>query len=178
MLNNTNTCLYQACTKITTYHHKICVLTKFQPVPFINHASTCTSTYTINHITQPVPQQVHQPCTNTCTKLCINHAPQPIPNCASTMHLNTIPCANHAHQPCTISCIIPCPNYAHQPCTSIMYINTIPCTNPVPYHVSNMHHNKCLNHIPYHAIHHMPKNQDMNPQYISSSRLQHVTCIQ
>jgi hypothetical protein len=167
MLNNTNTCLYQAYTKITTYHHKICVSTKYQHVP------------------QPVPSTMYH---NLYHNKCINHAPTPVPNRASTMHLNLyqtmhqqcistpyhVPTMhiNYVHQPCTISCIIPCPNYAHKPCASILYINTIPCTNPVPYHVSTMHHNKCLNHIPYHAIHHMPINQDMNQQCISTSRPQ------
>jgi hypothetical protein len=92
--------------------------------------STCTIP-SINHVPQPIPKQVHQPCTNTYTKPCINHAPYP--NCASTMHQ-----VNHVS-----TCIQP----------STMYINTIPCINHVPYHVPTMHinHNKCLNHIPYHS---------------------------
>jgi hypothetical protein len=123
----------------------------------LNQVPTCTMYQPcINHVP-------NQPCT---INKCINHAPTPVPNhvhqpCTST-------CTKHVHQPCTM--------INHQPCTkpcntSTMYINT----NHVPYHVSTMHHNKCLNHIPYHAIHHMPINQDMNQQCISPSRPQ-PTC--
>jgi hypothetical protein len=83
-------------------------------------------------------------------------------NCASTMHINHVP--YHAstmyhtmYQPCTSYQCQPCTN--HTLTTSTMYINTIPCTN----------------HIPYHAIHHIPINQDMNQQCISPSRPQ-PTC--
>jgi hypothetical protein len=77
-----------------TYHHYICV-------------QTCTKAYTkpststikgINHVLQLVSQQVHQPCRNTCSKPCINHALQLVPNHASTMHLNLC----HMPQPSTM----------------------------------------------------------------------------
>jgi hypothetical protein len=81
----------------------------------------------------------HQPCTTTCTttsastmhqhlyQLCINHAPTPVPNRASTMHLN--------HLYPTV----------HQP----YQLYHIPCTNHVPYHVSTMYINH--HHVPYHV---------------------------
>jgi len=40
-----------------------------------------------NHVHQTLPT-THQSCTNTCTKSCIDHAPKPIPNHASTMYYN------------------------------------------------------------------------------------------
>jgi hypothetical protein len=111
--------------------------TRFPTSP--THAST---KHVPNH--QPISQHMHQPCTNTCTTTCM---------CQS----------------CTISCITHASNMYHvtytiyhtmcQPCASIMYINTIPCTN----------------HIPYHAIHHIPIRQDMNQQCISQSKPQ-PTC--
>jgi hypothetical protein len=107
---------------------------------------------------------------------CINHAPTPLPNHASTMHLNLYNMPQPStiytkYQTCTIPCIIPCVNHTHQLCTSTMYINTIPCANLVPYHVTTMHHKKCLNHISYHSI--MPYtmyqyNQDMHQQCTST----------
>jgi hypothetical protein len=56
----------------------------------------------INHVHQPV-STMHQSCTNSCTKPCINHAPKLVPNRASTMHqiLYQI-----MHQPHTISLMI------------------------------------------------------------------------
>jgi hypothetical protein len=96
--NITTTCLYQACTKITTYHHKICVSTKYQPVPCINlyhnlyhqpctitRASTMHHTYTIpgiNHVPYQVSIMYHTMYLTVC---------QP---CTSTMYINTIPCTN------------------------------------------------------------------------------------
>jgi hypothetical protein len=85
--------------------------------------STCTIP-SINHVPQPVPQQVHQPCTNTCTK--------------------------QVHQPCTNTCTM---YLNHQPCTSThvpyhvptMYLNHIPYHSIMPYtiyhKISSM---KCL----------------------------------
>jgi hypothetical protein len=70
-------------------------------------------------------QITHQPCTNTYTKSCINHAPTPIPNFASTMHHNLY----HMLQPST------------------MYTNTIPSTNNVPYHASTMYINNVHQHL-------------------------------
>jgi hypothetical protein len=124
MLNITNTCLYQACTNITTYHHNICVLIKYQPVPCINmYHQRCTTT------SAPT---MHQPCTSTMY-----------------MHINMCqPCANHALQPCTSICA----NHALQPCTSTnvpyripyhvpqticheMYINHIPYQTSIMYHI-------------------------------------------
>jgi hypothetical protein len=77
----------------------------------------------------------HQPCTTICTT-----------TSASTMHQHLY---QTMHQPCTSTCTKPCINHApqhhtkyhtmFQQRTSTMYINTIPCTNPVPYHVSTMH---------------------------------------
>jgi hypothetical protein len=134
-----------------TYHHKICVSTMYQsmyqtvpyqPVPYQTSASTITH--------------------NLYHNKCINHAPTPVPNHASTMHQHLY---QTMHQPCTITCTI-CLN--HQPCTSTPYQVPImyhtmyqPCMhqhmyiNNVPYHVPTMY----LNHIPYHSImsnHHTP----------------------
>ena len=100
--------------------------------------STCTITR-IYHVPQPIPQQVHQLCTNTYTKPCISHAPTPVPNCASTMHHNLY----------------------HIPQPSTMYINTIPSTNIIPYHVSTMYINNVHQHMYHtislnHAIFHIP----------------------
>jgi hypothetical protein len=112
VLNITNTCLYQACTNITTYHHKICVSSKYQPVPCINmylyHQQVhqpCTKP-----VSPLVPQQVHQPCTNTCI---INHVP------TMYMHIKLYH-IKHVHRPCTSTintCTIPCANHVHQPTT-------------------------------------------------------------
>jgi hypothetical protein len=101
-----------------------------------------------NH--QPISQHVHQPCTNTYTIPSINHIPQLV-------------CINLVPSTCIISCIkhvpciIPSANHfptMHQPCKSTMYINTIPCTN----------------HMPYHVIHYILINQDMNQKCISPIR--------
>jgi hypothetical protein len=129
MSNITNTCLYQACTKSPTYHHRIHMC--------INHAPT------------PVPYQASTMYTTTCN-MCINHVPSPVPYHASTITSIYQPCQPSNHTSTSTM---------YQPCTSTMYINTIPCTN----------------HIPYHAIHHIPINQDMNQQCISPSRPQ-PTC--
>jgi hypothetical protein len=90
----------------------------------------CTSTCTINHVHQQlVPQQVHQPCTNTCTK----HVHQP---CTSTctMYIN--------HAPSTSTTI---PSYhvsstmCHQPYAKNHVPCTIPCTIPIsPYHANHV----------------------------------------
>jgi hypothetical protein len=106
MSNITNTCLYQACTKITNIPSQDMCL---------NHVP--------NH--QPVPYQTSIVYHNLYHTKYINHAPTPVPNCASTM--------NH--------------NIYHMPQPSTTYINTIPSTNIVPYHLSTMY----LNHIPYHS---------------------------
>jgi hypothetical protein len=70
-----------------------------------------------------VPQHVHQPCTKTCIEQCINHAPQLVPNRASTMHLNNV----HQHL---------CHTMYHNMCQ--------PCTSTI-YHIT-------LNHAMYHKI--------------------------
>ena len=131
MSNITNTCLYQACTKITN---------KPSQDMCLNHVPK----YVPNH--QPVPYQASTMYHNKC----INHAPTPVPNHASTKHHNLY---QTMHQPCTITCII-C--LKHKPCTSTPYHVPIfyhtmyqPCTSThVPYHVPTMY----LNHIPYHSI--------------------------
>jgi hypothetical protein len=60
--------------------------------------STCTIP-NINHVPQPVPHQVHQPYTITCT-ICLNHQ-----SCTSTIYISTctIPCTNNVSQPYTMS---------------------------------------------------------------------------
>jgi hypothetical protein len=104
MENITNACLYQECTKPSTY------------------IITCAST-----MHQHLYHTKHQPYTTTCI-----------------MNLYHI-----MYQSCTM----------YQPCTSTRYINTISCTN----------------YIPYNVIHHIPINQDMNQQCISPIRPQ-PTC--
>jgi hypothetical protein len=141
--------------------------------------STCTI-LNINHVPQPVPQQVHQPCTNTYTKPCINHAPTPVPNHASTMHQHL---CQIVHQPCTITCTI-CLN--HQPCTSTPYQVPImyhtmyqPCTSThVPYiyqrcistiyHITQSCHTPCtigyIKKVPSNMyLNKVPNNQDHIP---------------
>jgi hypothetical protein len=79
-----------------TYYRKICVSTMYQIMyQTINlyhtkHESCMKMCPTKNASTmhQHLYQTMHQPCTITYTKLCINHAPQPIPNHALTMHHN------------------------------------------------------------------------------------------
>jgi hypothetical protein len=114
-----------------TYHHKICVSTKYQPIPCTMHQPMYHNLY-----------QVHQPCINTCST--INHVFQ-VPIMYHTMY---------------------------QPCTPTMYINHVSYHVHQPY---TIYHEMCLNHIPYHAIHHIPINQDMKQQCISPSRPQ-PTC--
>jgi hypothetical protein len=131
MSNITNTCLYQACTKITNIPSQDMCL---------NHVPK----HVPNH--QPVPYQASTMYHNLYHNKCINHAP-------NLYHISTI---NH-HQPCInhVPYHVPCLN--HQPCTSTPYTmyHTMyqhvhqQCTStPVPYHVPTMY----LNHIPYHSI--------------------------
>jgi hypothetical protein len=106
MSNITNTCLYQEYTKITNIPSKgMC----------LNHVPK----HVPNH--QSVPYQVSTMHHNLYHKNFINHAPTPVPKCASTMHHN---------------CVKPCINHAHQQCTS----------TPIPCHVSTMYHTKYINH--------------------------------
>jgi hypothetical protein len=141
MSNITNTCLYQSCTKIINIPSQdICMY----------HTMYQNST-----IHQPVPQQVHHPCTNTCTKSCINHEPQ---------LFQTV----------------------HQPCIPTMYINTILCTNHIPYHsiyqytnkpriAPTMYLNKYTTTIMYHASNDVPHVIYQKTQTYSSSMLLNIT---
>jgi hypothetical protein len=152
-----------------TYHHKICVSTMYQRC---TKPSTCTIPSASTMYQQHIPK-VHQPCTNTCTKPCINHAPTPVPNHASTMHQHMY---QTMHQPCTSTCTKPCINHAPQPVPYASTINHVyqvpimyhtmyqpctstPCTIPctiyhIPYTmkcVSTIYH-ITLNHAMYHKI--------------------------
>jgi hypothetical protein len=118
MLNITNTCLYQACTNITTYHHKICVSTKYQPVNHASSAPTMHQTCTINHV-----PCMHQPCTKH-VHAHVHHVPYHVPPCASTMYI----CINHVPY--------------HVP---TMYINHVHQHHTIYHKISSM---KCLNHMP------------------------------
>jgi hypothetical protein len=112
------------------------------PSMYQDHQHTITR-YVSQPCTKPstVPYQASIVYHNLYHNKCINHAPTPVPN----------NCINHA----------PHHNLYHMPQPSTMYINTIPSTNPVPYHA----HQPCtstpipyhvptmyLNHIPYHSI--------------------------
>jgi hypothetical protein len=129
MLNVTNTCLYQACTNITTYRHNICVSTKYQLVPCIN--------------------LYHQPCmkksASTMCQTCITASESTmhqtyITKMASTMHQHLY---QTMHQPSTIyinmyqSYTISChsPNTNKPRYESTMYLSKKNSMNM--YHASN-----------------------------------------
>jgi hypothetical protein len=104
MLNITNTCLYQACTNITTYHHKICVSTKYQPVPCINHQPVPSTMHTMH---QTCINHVHQTaCTNTCTSTHVPH--HHVPYMCNHVHqhhtiyhkISSMKCLNHMPRIC------------------------------------------------------------------------------
>jgi hypothetical protein len=122
MLKITNTFLYQTCINITTYHHKICVSTKYQHVPCIHHESTYTSTCTIKHD--------RNKCTNytkyqSCTIIKhINHVnQQPI-----TSYTNNLsqPLSRSYH------------NLYQQP------ITLISSTSQMRSHISHTNYHKCI----------------------------------
>jgi hypothetical protein len=173
MSNITNTCLYQACTKITnipsstTMYH---ACTMHQPVPqpvpstmyhnkCINHApnlhhqhlyhtmSTMPSTMHINHVHQPstLYHTMCQPCTSTMHKTSTN---MPIsPRCASsTMPTSSV---QHAPQSCAKPRTKLCLNKYY---TNINKTCIQSCTSnhvPQPYTISLM---ICLNHAIHHNI--------------------------
>jgi hypothetical protein len=140
MSNITNTCLYQACTKITNIPSQDMCL---------NHVPK----HVPNH--QPVPYQASTMYHNLYHNKCINHAPTPVPNhasikhapqpCinhinhASTMYINTmyhVSIINHVHQHHTIHHIIP---YTNKP---TMYQQCISTSRPQP--TCTMHPMMCL----------------------------------
>jgi hypothetical protein len=171
MSNITNTCLYQACTKITNIPSQdMCLnhvpkhVPNHQPVPY--QASTMYHNLyhnkCINHAPTPVP--------------CINHAPTPVPY-TSTMYINTIPSTNHVPyhvstmyiNTCTIPCTITSASTMHQ-------TYTISCINHVPYQ-------SCINHVPYHqpcTIYHVPRNVPLTMNHnihIPSTKSMYQACI-
>jgi hypothetical protein len=152
MSNITNTCLYQACTKITNIPSQDMCL---------NHVPK----HVLNH--QPVPYQ-HQPCTTTMYHMhqtCTKH----VPNLYQIMHQS----CTKPKQNCTIPCTKPVPNHASTKTCAIPCANTISCINYVSHHASMSPRNAsyiyqkcisnnvpniqdapqtmCLNHIPYHS---------------------------
>jgi hypothetical protein len=91
----------------------------------------------------------------------LNQVPTCITTSASTMHRHLY---QIVHQPCTDTYTKSRINHAPKPST--MHLNHQPCTSTII---------KCLKHIPYHSIHLMLINQDMNQQCISPSKCQ-PTC--
>jgi hypothetical protein len=132
MLNITNTCLYQACTKHVS-----------QPSTNLYHASTYT--YTINKCINHEENLYHHMYQNKC----INHSPivdissTIVPYHVPTMHINHKHLYHTMCQPCTSTintCTIPCSNHAHKP---YQYHQDMPQAL-CQHQVSNMH----LNHVP------------------------------
>jgi hypothetical protein len=157
MLNINNTCLYQACTKITNIPSQdmcACTIPCTKPIPY--HASIhVPSTCTINHVPTMYINYVYQhhtmyqPCTST---------PYHVP----TMYIN------HHHIPCTMKCASTiCQEYVPNVYQACIYI-----TNKCLIHIPKMYLKQCAqyptcssNHVPQpytislmiclnHAIHH------------------------
>jgi hypothetical protein len=155
MSNITNTCLYHACTNITNipsstnmYHASTMCHNLYHQPCTITSASTMHQTLHHQHMYHTMCQPCHQPCT-------------------STINTCTIPCANHAHQPCTKPPPIcqyhqDVPQALCQHQVSNMHLNHVPNQEPsyastsiIPTstrHASNhVPQTMCLNHIPYHS---------------------------
>jgi hypothetical protein len=124
--------------------------------------STCTIP-SINYVPKHVPQQVHQPCTNTCNMYCttINHQP----------YINTSTMYQYLYQhvsTCTSKCVstpVPCTSY-HPPCTN--KYNHVLNTWTIPYTIP------CISTIYYIIHHHTPCTTRYTKQVISMVYLNHV----
>jgi hypothetical protein len=168
MSNITNTCLYQACTKITNIPSQDMCLNQV-PTCTMHHASTCAipvpstmyHNMCINHAST-----IYQSCIIPCATMHINHAYQHVHQHHTMYQSCTIPSINHVPQQCTSTmCIQPCTNTCTKPCASTMHLNLYHMPQPsTMYHVpsTNMYHTMyqpctSINHVHQHPYHvHIP----------------------